>query len=109
MSTGPGGPLAERFEDGLRFLAAALALAADRRHAAAAVTTACDALRCFLAILDEAARRHMEDPGGDLQHLRAQCVALLSAEQGPDEVVVNALDAARLARDFAARLMPRLQ
>lgn len=106
MRAGATGPLADRFEDGLRFLAAALAVAG--RHDAAALTAACDALRCFLGILDEAARRHLADPEGEVARLREQCQALLALAQAPEEATRHALEAARLARDVAARLLPQL-
>ena len=106
-SSGPTGALQSRFEDGLRFLAAALALRAGRTPAAA-ITAACDALRCFLAILEAAAERHLSDPEGEVEHLRNQCQALLTQEQDPLEVLDHALDAAKLARDQAARILPRL-
>ena len=76
MSTGPSGPPQAKFEDGLRFLAAALALEVDHRNNAAIVTTACDAIQCFLVTFELAAR--------------------------------HALEGARLARDQAAQLLPRL-
>lgn len=107
-ATGPSGPLQARFEDGLRFLAAALALGTDRRNAAAAVSAACDAIRCFLEILGAAAERHLADPDGELPRLREQCVALLTTRQNPEDAMVHALEAARLARDQAARLLPEL-
>jgi hypothetical protein len=102
---GPCGPLANRFEDGLRFLAAALALAGDHRSAPAATTAACDAIRCFLAILDTAASRHFPDPDGDITRLRDQCAALLTLRQGPEDALAHALAAARLARDQASRVL----
>lgn len=107
-AAGPSGPLAERFEDGLRFLAAALALAQDDRHRPAATSAACDALRCFLAIFEAAAERHLEDPSGDLSRLRDQCLALLDPGQSTRQALEHSLEAARLSRDFAARLLPEL-
>ncbi|WP_005036491.1 hypothetical protein [Holophaga foetida] len=106
-SSGPAGALQSRFEDGLRLLAAALALRAGCSPAPA-ITAACDALRCFLAILEAGAERHLPDPGGEVAHLRNQCQALLTERQDPAEVMEHALDAAKLARDQAARILPRL-
>jgi len=106
-SSGPAGALPSRFEDGLRFLAAALALRAGCSHAPA-ITAACDALRCFLVILEEGAARHLPDPAGEVEHLRNQCQALLTSHQAPGEVLEHALEAAKLARDQAARILPRL-
>jgi len=106
-SSGPSGALQSRFEDGLRFLAAAMALRAGRTPAAA-ITAACDALRCFLAILEAGAARHLPDPQGEVAHLRNQCEALLTQGQAPAEVLEHALDAAKLARDQAARILPQL-
>ncbi|MBP1626313.1 MAG: hypothetical protein H6Q00_788 [Holophagaceae bacterium] len=106
-SSGPAGALQSRFEDGLRFLAAALALQAGCSPAPA-ITAACDALRCFLAILEAGAERHVPDPEGEVEHLRNQCVALLTQHQAPGEVLEHALEAAKLARDQAARILPRL-
>ncbi len=105
---GPTGELQERFEDGLRFLATALALRADRRSLPAATSAACDAVRCFLKVFEAAAERHTPDPGGDLLRLRDQCAALLTLGQNADEALEHALEAARLSRDEAARLLPRL-
>lgn len=107
-AAGPGGPLAERFEDGLRFLAASLALARDDRHRPAATSAACDALRCFLAIFEAAAERHVEDPSGELPRLRNQCLALLDPRQSDRQALEHGLEAARLSRDLAARLLPEL-
>ena len=105
---GAGGPLQAHFEDGLRFLAAAAALRLDPRASAAALTSACDALQCFLAIFNAAALRHLPDPSGDLVRLKNQCAALLTPCQDPGDALVHALDAAKLARDEAARLLPSL-
>jgi hypothetical protein len=102
------GPLPSVFEDGLRLLAAALALKADQRSLPAATTAACGSLRCFLKILEEAARRHCPDPQGDLLRLRAQCGALLTTGQVPGDALDHALEAARLARDEAARVLVQL-
>nr|WP_320133628.1 hypothetical protein [uncultured Holophaga sp.] len=106
-SAGPAGALQSRFEDGLRFLATATALQAGRSPAAA-ITVACDALKCFLLILEAGAERSLPDPEGEVAHLRNQCQALLCTRQNPAEVLEHALEAARLARDQAARLLPRL-
>ena len=105
---GPTGELQSRFEDGLRFLVAALALATDHRNTAAAISASCDAVRCFLEILTTAAERHLPDPHGEVGRLRDQCVALLSTEQDPEDALRHTLEAARLSRDGAARLLPRL-
>jgi len=105
---GPTGELQSRFDDGLRFLVAALALATDHRNSAAAISAACDAVRCFLAIFTIAAERHLPDPHGEVSRLRDQCVALLSTEQATEDALKHALEAARLSRDGAARLLPRL-
>jgi hypothetical protein len=105
---GPTGESQERFEDGLRFLAAALALRADHRSLAAAISAVCDAVRCFLKIFEAAAERHVPDPRGELPRLRDQCVALLTLGQDQEDALEHALEAARLARDEAARLLPRL-
>ena len=108
LMEGPTGALQERFEDGLRFLATALALKGDRRSLPAAISAACDSVRCFLKIFETAAERHLPDPGGELPRLRDQCVALLALGQTEAEALDHALEAARLARDEAARLLPRL-
>lgn len=105
---GPSGPHQGSFEDGLRFLAAALALQADHRSTAAAVSAACDSLQCFLRIFEEAAVRHLVDPQGELPRLRDQCTALLTPQQDAQIAVVHAIEAAKLARDQAARLLPKL-
>jgi hypothetical protein len=107
--SGPQGPLAALFEDGLRLLAAALAIGPDPDRRPAAVTSVCGAIRCFLKILESAADRRLPDPGSDVARLRAQCEALLDPGQDSAEVLPHALEAARLARDAAARtlaLMP---
>jgi len=108
MSTGPSGSLQARFEDGLRFLAAALALEVDHRHSAAIVSTACDAIQCFLLVFEAAGQRHLSDPEGETTHLRGQLEALLTPRQSAEEAARHALEAARLARDQAAKLLPRL-
>lgn len=105
---GACGHLQSRFEDGLRFLGIALALESDGRHPGAGVSSACDALRCFLSILESAAERHLPDPDGGIRRLREQCEALLTPRQGQQEVLRNAVEAAMLARDEAARLLPAL-
>lgn len=98
----------QAFEDGLRFLATALALREDHRSIPASVSAACDAIQCFLRIFSAAAARRLPDPEGEIPRLRAQCEALLTPRQAPEEAVENALQAARLARDQAARLLPGL-
>jgi len=105
---GPGGPLAEQFEDGLRLLAAALALKADPRAGAAAISTACSAIQCFLKILEAAGAAHCPDPGGNVERLRSQCAALLTLRQESGDALEHAFQAVRLARDEAARLLPLL-
>lgn len=105
---GPCGPLADRFEEGMRYLVVALALGADHRSTAAAVQAACDAIRCFLDVLAEAAARHLPDPEGEVLRLHAQCTALLTLRQDEDDAMVHAIEAARLARNQAARLLPIL-
>jgi len=102
---GPAGPLQEQFEDGLRLLAAALALKGDNRSAAAAISAGCGAAKCFLKILEEASNRHCPDPGGNVERLRAQCTALLTLRQDPAEALEHVLEAVRLARDEAARAL----
>lgn len=106
--SGPTGSLQARFEDGLRFLATALALKVDQRNKAAAISAACDAVRCFLIIFSAAAEHHLPDPRGELPRLKDQCVALLSLDQDLPAALDHALEAAKLARDEAARLLPRL-
>ncbi len=107
-AVGASGPLQARFEDGLRFLAAALPLGASARSDAASVSAALDALRCFLAVVDAAAQRRLPDPEGEMARLRDQCLALLTIRQTSADAAFNALEAAKLARDLAARLLPRL-
>ena len=102
---GPGGPLAVVFEDGLRLMAAALALKADHRSAGGAITSACGAIGCFLKILEAAGERHFPDPDGGVARLRGQCAALLTLSQDQGDVLDHALEACRLARDEAARLL----
>ncbi len=82
--TGPSGTPQARFEDGLRFLAAALALEIDHRNSAAIVSTACDAIQCFLAVFEAAARHHLPDPEGETARLRGQLEALLTPRQSPE-------------------------
>ena len=108
-AAGAGGILPSRFEDGLRFLSLALALESDGRQPAAVVSAACAALQCFLAILSAAAERQLPDPEGGVRRLREQCEALLSPAQAKGDALHNAVEAARLARDEAARLLPYLQ
>lgn len=107
-ATGPSGEAFARFEDGLRLLAAALALGTDRRNEPAALSAACDAARCFLSVLELAAQRHLPDPQGRIERLRQQCAALLTLDQSPASAMPNALQAAQLARDQAARVLPEL-
>ena len=107
-TSGPGGEPFARFEDGLRFLATALALHADHRSPAPAVSAACSAVQCFLKVFEVAAERHLPDPHGEFTRLRDQCVALLTTRQDAENAVDHAIEAAKLARDQAARLLPRL-
>jgi hypothetical protein len=107
---GPEGPLQSVFEGGLRLLAAALAIRAGRGRPPgapepAAVTSACGAIRCFLKILQAAGERGLPDPGGDIARLRSQCEALLAPDQDPGDALAHVLEAARLARDAAARAL----
>lgn len=99
------GPLPSVFEDGLRLLAAALALGADQRSLGGAISAACGAIQCFLKVLEAAAERHFPDPNGDIPRLRQQCAALLDLGQEPQAALAHALEAARLARDEASRLL----
>ncbi len=92
----------------MRFLAAALALEADRRNGAAIVSAACDAIQCFLVIFDLGAQRHLPDPDDEIIRLRGQLEALLTPRQSSEDAARHALDAACLARDQAARLLPGL-
>lgn len=108
MSTGPPGPPQAQFEHGLRFLAAALALEVDHRNSAAIVSAACAAIQCFLVTFQWAAQRHLADPEGETTRLRGQLEALLTPRQSPEEAAFHALEGARLARDQAARLLPKL-
>jgi hypothetical protein len=103
------GPYQSVFEDGLRLLAAALAIRASRKRSPAAISSACSAIHCFLKILEAAGGRHLPDPDGDLARLKTQCEALLTLGQDPVDALDHTLEAARLARDAAARalvLMP---
>lgn len=106
MTSGPSGPWQAHFDDGLRFLATALAL--QQRAPQVALSAACDALKCFLLIFEEASKRHVADPHGEIEHLKNQCLALLSVQQSLDDAMRHALEAARLGRDQAARLLPQL-
>ena len=108
MSSGPGGSPQALFEDGLRFYATALTLEANGRAEPAVVTTACDAIQCFLVVFEAAAKRHLTDPEGEVARLRGQLEALLTPRQSSAEAAHNALEAVRLARDQAALLLPRL-
>lgn len=107
--SGPAGTPQARFEDGLRFLALALALEPGPGTAAAVVSSACDAIQCFLVAFEAAALRHLADPAGETGRLRGQLEALLTPHQTPEAAARHALEAARLARDQAARLLPRLE
>jgi hypothetical protein len=113
--SGPQGPLASRFEDGLRLLVAALAIRAGQsgpQASGAAISSACGAIRCFLTILDAAQARGLPDPDGSLLRLRGQCEALLDPRQDQTDAQRHVLEAAGLARDAAARvlaLMPLAQ
>jgi len=107
-SAGPGGEPFRRFEDGLRFLATALALHVDHRSPAPVVSAACDAVQCFLKVFELAAQRHLPDPQGEFTRLRDQCVALLTPQQNAETAAGHAIEAAKLARDQAARLLPSL-
>jgi len=104
-AAGLEGALPSVFEDGLRLYAMALALKADHRSLPAATSAACGAMRCFLGILEAAALAHVPDPNGDVARLRAQCGALLNTLQAPEDVLDHALEAVRLSRDEAARLL----
>ena len=108
MSAGAAGPPQGRFEDGLRFLTAALVLELDHRNSAAIVSAACDAIQCFLVIFDLSAQRHLPDPEGEIRRLRGQLEALLTPRQSSEEAARHALEAACLARDQAARVLPGL-
>jgi len=107
-AAGGQGPLQSVFEDGLRLLAAALAIRAGRERSPAAISSACGAIRCFLKILEAAGGRHLPDPDGDLARLKVQCEALLSLGQDPAEALGHVLEAARLARDASARVLGML-
>jgi len=102
---GPQGPLQSVFEDGLRLLAAALAIGTGAQGAPAAISSACSAIRCFLKILEAAGKRHLPDPDGAMLRLKVQCEALLTPGQEPEEALGHTLEAARLARDAAARVL----
>lgn len=108
MSSGPSGSPQAKFEHGLRFLAAALALDADHRNGAAVVSAACDAIQCFMVTFEASAQRHLPDPDGEILRLRGQLEALLTPRQGAEDAARHALEAALLARDQAAQLLPRL-
>jgi len=99
------GPLQSVFEDGLRLLAAALAIGAGGGPAPAAITSACSAIGCFLKILEAAVARRLPDPDGAMARLKSQCEALLNPGQDPGEALAHTLEAARLARDAAARIL----
>jgi len=106
--SGPPGHAQARFEDGLRFLAAALALEVDHRHGGAIVSAACDAIQCFLVVFEAGAKAHLPDPEGEVRRLRGQLEALLTPRQSEEEAIRHTLVAACLARDQAALLLPRL-
>ena len=106
--SGPAGSPQALFEDGLRFLVAALALEVDHRNSSAIVSAACNAVQCFMVSFEAAARRHLSDPEGEVLRLRGQLEALLTPRQSPEDAARHALEAARLARDQASRLLPRL-
>jgi hypothetical protein len=80
----------------------------DHRNHAAIVSAACDAIQCFLVIFDLGAQRHLPDPEGEVARLRGQLEALLTPRQSSEDAARHALDAALLARDQAARLLPGL-
>ena len=105
---GPTGSPQARFEDGLRLLAAALALEADHRNGAAIVTASCSALQRFMELLEAAEQRDLPDPEGERPRLRRQLEALLTPRQSPQAAATHALEAARLARDQAALVLPGL-
>lgn len=109
FARGATGPLQARFEDGLRFLAAALALQSDHRNSAATLSAACDAMKCFLSIFQAAAEQHLEDRGGEVARLKNQCEALLHPDQDPEVLLQSAIEAARLSRDRAAALLPKIR
>ncbi|HJU83486.1 MAG TPA: hypothetical protein VJ600_04695 [Holophagaceae bacterium] len=108
MSSGPTGSQQEAFEKGLRFLVAALALDVDHRHGGAITSAACDAIRCFIQVFEAAAEQHLPDPEGEIRRLRNQLEALLTPGQDPQDAARHALEAACLARDQAAAVLPRL-
>jgi hypothetical protein len=109
MSSGPSGEHQEAFERGLRFLVTALALEITHKNGAAIVTAACDAIQCFLTIFEAASDAKVADPDGEIPRLRNQLEALLTPRQGAEEAAHHALEAARLARDQAALLLPKLR
>jgi hypothetical protein len=106
--SGPAGSPQLLFEDGLRFLATALALHEDCRQSTATVSSACDAIQCFLVTFGAAAKLHLPDPDGETGRLRGQLEALLTPHQSPDEAAQHAIEAALLARDQAAQVLPKL-
>ncbi len=107
-ASGAVGPLQARFEDGLRFLATALALQQDHRNNAATLSAACDAMKCFLPIFQAAAEQRLEDRAGEVARLKNQCEALLHLDQEAEVMLLSVLEAARLSRDQAATLLPKL-
>ncbi|HJW09588.1 MAG TPA: hypothetical protein VJ483_08145 [Holophagaceae bacterium] len=108
MSSGPVGAHQESFEKGLRFLATALALDIDHRHGGAITSAACDAIRCFVQVFEAAAAMHLPDTEGEIHRLRNQLEALLTPGQDAESAARHAIEAAGLARDQAAALLPRL-
>jgi len=92
----------------MRFLATALALQNDHRNGAATLSAACDAMKCFVSIFQAAADRHLEDRDGELARLKSQCEALLYLDQTPEALLESVIEAARLSRDQAATLLPKL-
>ncbi len=108
MSSGPAGAHQETFEQGLRFLATALALDIDHRHGGAVTSAACDAIRCFVRVFEAAAAQRLPDTDGEIRRLRNQLEALLTTGQEPETASRHAVEAACLARDQAAAILPRL-
>jgi len=107
-ASGPIGPHHDQFEGGMAFLAAALAVEQARgSNPAAVVTAAGEALRCFLSILEVAAEKSVVDPE-ELSRLRGQCEALLTLHQSAPDAARHCLEAALLARDAAAEVVPKL-
>jgi multidrug efflux pump subunit AcrA (membrane-fusion protein) len=61
-----------------------------------------------MVIFELGAQRHLPDPESEITRLRGQLEALLTPRQSSEDAARHALDAARLARDQAARLLPML-